>query len=140
MKSALLTGALLAAVAFMAQATAEERRTVSQMALYGSWLGTQGAMAADCNAPGYWVWFSTSDTGVTMAVQTINNGVRGPITESQYGIGKPPAGAPERLDIFLTGKKGDLAFDMLTGSKLEIVPPGPDKSYGATSLYLQRCS
>ena len=66
-------------------------------------------------------------------------GVKGAEIGTDYKVMEPPATAPVRLEIFLTSEKGDLGIDQLTGSTLELVPAGADKTYPATSLYLRRC-
>ncbi len=132
---------LLAAAAVLAlSAHAEERRKVSPLAIYGTWLGTTGAFPASCQADGYLISFgSVNDTSFRMTVTPRTGGVKAAEIVTDYKVMEPPANAPVKLEIFLTSAKGDLAVDHL-GSRLELVPAGPDKTYPATSLYLTRCA
>ena len=132
---------LLAAIAAIAfSANAEERRKVDAMAIYGSWLGAQGALPANCQADGYLVGFgAVNKESFRMTVTPRTGGVKGADIGTDYKVAEPPATAPLRLEIFLTSEKGDLGIDQLTGSTLELVPAGPDKTYPVTTLYLRRC-
>ncbi len=132
---------LLAAAAVLAvSAHAEERRKVSPLAIYGVWLGTTGTFPTSCAVDGYIVAFgAVNDQSFRMTVTPRTGGVKGAGVSTDYKVMEPPAGAPMRLEIFLTGEKGDLAVDHL-GSRLELVPAGLDKAYPATSLYLTRCA
>lgn len=130
--------AAAAAVAFAANA--EERRKLSPMAIYGTWLGTQGALPPNCQSDGFLVGFGAVNMeSFRMTVAPRTGGVKGAEVASDYKVVEPPATAPVRLEVFLSGEKGDLGIDQLTGSTLEIVPAGPDKTYPVTNLYLRRC-
>ena len=131
--------AFLAAAVLTLAAHAEERRAVSPLAIYGSWLGTTGAFPKSCQDDGYLVGFgAVNDKSFRMTVTPRTGGVKGAEIMTDYKVMAPPDGAPVRLEIFLTSEKGDLAVDHL-GSRLELVPAGADKTYPATSLYLTRC-
>ena len=133
-----LIPAAAAAAAFSAQA--EDRRKLDPMAIYGSWLGTQGALPASCQADGFLVAFgAVNKESFRMTVTPRTGGVKGAETGTDYKVAEPPPGAPVRLEVFLTSDKGDLGIDQLTGSTLELVPAGPDKTYPVTTLYLRRC-
>lgn len=131
---------LAAAIGLAVSAHAEERRAVSPLAIYGSWLGTVGDFPQSCQSDGYIVYFgAVNDTSFRMTVVPRTGGVAGAEIVTDYKVVPPPEGAPVRLEVFLSGDKGDLAVDHL-GSRLELVPAGPDKTYPATSLYLMRCA
>lgn len=131
---------LAAAAAVALSAQAEERRKLDPMAIYGSWLGTQGALPANCQADGYLVGFgAVNKESFRMTVTPRTGGVKGADIGTDYKVAPPPAGAPLRLELFLTSEKGDIGIDQLTGSTLELVPAGPDRTYPATALYLRRC-
>ncbi len=129
-----------AALALVLAAQGEERRKLSPLAIYGNWLGTQGALPPDCEGDGFFVGFGANNAeNFRMTVRPRKGGVLGEATSTEYTVHEPPEGAPIRLEIFLTSDKGDLGIDQLTGSTLELVPAGPDKTYPATALYLRRC-
>ena len=131
---------LAAAAALALSVSAEERRKVDPMAIYGTWLGAQGALPANCQADGFLVGFGAVRAGsFRMTVAPRTGGVKGAEIGTDYKVMEPPATAPVRLEIFLTSEKGDLGIDQLTGSTLELVPAGADKTYPATSLYLRHC-
>ena len=132
---------LLAAAATLAlSAHAQERRQVSPLAIYGTWFGTTGALPQSCDADGYVVTFgAVNDKSFRMTVASRTGGVGGDGYVTDYKVVPPPENAPLRLEVFLTSDKGDLGIDLLTGSTLELVPAGADKTYPATSLYLRRC-
>lgn len=132
---------LLAAAAILAlSAHAEERRKLNALAIYGTWLGTQGALPPNCDVDGFVVSFASED-GIyfRMRVAPRTGGVAGKNVISDYTALAVPPSVPLRLEIYLKGKTGDLGIDQLTGSTLELVPAGPDNTYPATSLYLRRC-
>lgn len=130
--------AAAAAVAFAAHA--EERRKVSPLAIYGTWLGTQGAYPTDCKGDGFVITFgAVNDKAFRMTVGQRVNGAPGLGAITDYKVVEPPATAPLRLEIFLSGEKSEIGIDHTGGSMLEIVPAGADKTYSATSLYLRRC-
>ncbi|MFT3810084.1 MAG: hypothetical protein QM698_09220 [Micropepsaceae bacterium] len=132
---------LLAAAATLALSVhAEERRKVSPLAIYGVWLGATGAPPESCEADGYVVYFGAVNAeSFRMTVQPRTGGVKAGETITDYKVMEAPASAPGRLEIFLTGKKGDLGIDQVNGSQLELVPAGADNTYPSTSLYLRRC-
>ena len=130
--------AAAAAVAFAAHA--EERRKVSPLAIYGSWLGSTGGFPKSCQDDGFVVYLgAVDDKSFRMTVSPRTGGVKGAEVITDYKVLPPPETAPLRLEIFLTSEKGDIAFDHL-GSRLEIVPAGADKAFATTSLYLARCA
>ncbi len=147
MKRAALALLAAAVAATALTAAAEERRKVNPLAIQGMWLGTTGALPPNCEVDGFKVAFGTNN-GKTwlMTVQpkiTPKPGETPELVqprETKYTVMEPPATAPVRLEVFLTGAKGDLAVDVLTGSTMELVPAGADKTYPATNLYLRRCS
>lgn len=139
MKRAALTAI---AVALAVTASAQERRQIDPLAIFGNWLGTTGAMPQTCDGDGFLVAFGSVD-GKTfmMSVQKREGGVA-PLraTETVYTVIPPPPTAPARVEIFLSNpEKGDLGVHVRTGSQLELVPAGADKTYPATSLFLKRC-
>ena len=142
-----ILAALAAALAMSAlTAAAEERRKVNPLAIQGRWLGTPGALPTACDVDGYVIGFGTNDgKKFMMGVQKREGGVAplNPINTIYFAI-DPPEGAPVRLEIFLEGEKDGqkirMGIDQTGGSTLELVPAGADNAYGATSLYLRRCS
>jgi len=131
--------AAIAAIAVSAHA--EERRKVSPLAIYGTWLGTQGTYPTDCKGDGFVITFgAVNDKAFRMTLVQRTGGVGGTAFVNDYKVVEPPAGAPVRLEIFLAGEKGDLGIDQTAGSMLEIVPAGADHSYSTTNLYLRRCA
>lgn len=134
---------LCIAIALAATAAAQDaRRVVSPIAIQGSWLGAPGAAPTDCAADGFIVGFGTNN-GQTflMTVQHRVDGVA-PLDgrKTSFKVVEPPVGAPLRLEVFLSSPDSEIAIDVVTGSRLELVPAGPDKSYGQTSLFLTRCA
>lgn len=120
---------------------ATERRTINPVAVQGSWLGTPGAMPTDCKGDGFVILFGTNN-GQTfqMSVQQRVGGTSSQLpTETLLKVVPPPDGAPLRVDVFLQGGKTELGIAILTGSKMELIPAGADKTYGQTSLHLMRC-
>jgi len=132
---------LLAAAATLALSVhAEERRKVSPLAIYGTWFGTTGKLPDNCEGDGFVVTLgAVNDKAFRMTIGSRTGGVAGDAFINDYKVVEAPATAPMRLEIFLSGAKGDIGIDHLTGSTLEIVPAGPDKTYPSTSLYLRRC-
>lgn len=119
-----------------------ERRKINPVAIHGTWIGLPGTMPTDCAADGFMVALGTTN-GQTfqMTVQHRQNGLA-PLKgkETLFTVMEPPPGAPLRIDVFLTSKDSDMGVVIRTGSAMELVPAGPDKAYGATSLFLKRCS
>lgn len=133
---------LLAAAAVAFAAHAEERRKVSPLAIYGTWLGTQGAYPTDCKGDGFVITFgAVNDKAFRMTLAQRTNGVGGTAFVNDYKVVEPPATAPLKLEIFLSSPdKGDIGIDQTGGSMLEIVPAGPDHTYPVANLYLRRCA
>lgn len=137
----------VAAAALAAPAAAAERWKVSPMVLQGEWFGTLGALPPACAGAdgvnrfdGFWVVMQATDTAVSMSVQPSKEGRVTGDTINDYKVVAPPEGAPLRLELFLSGKTGDAAVDVLNGSSFEWVPAGADKGYGQSTLFFRRCS
>jgi hypothetical protein len=119
----------------------DQRRSISPVAIQGNWMGAPGRMPEDCSGDGYLIGFGTGD-GKTfiMSVRRRAGGVA-PVnsTDTRMEVVPPPANTPTRIDVFLSGPGSDLGIAIRTGSAMELIPAGPDKSYASTSLYLKRC-
>ncbi len=123
-------------------AATHQRRTISPIALQGNWLGTPGAMPTDCTADGFYIGFGTSD-GVmfNMSVRQRTGGVMTPDSkDTLMRVVPPPPNTPVRIDIFLASPESEIGIAIKTGSAMELIPAGADKSYATTSLYLLRCA
>lgn len=140
-----MTRLLLALAALLLAASpSEARRQINPMAIYGVWLGTPGARADDCKTDGYRIGLNTGDgKDFLVSIGQQRGGVPPNDADMPTILMKvvpPPAGAPDRIDIFLSGGGSDIGIVIKTGSAMEWVPAGPDKTYAATGLYLIRCA
>lgn len=138
---------LVLAVAFVQIAAAQmppepaQRRYVSPIAIHGDWIGAPGAMPEDCNGDGYLINFFTGD-GKTfiMSVRPRTGGVtQAAPTETRMDVVTAPPGTPLRIDVFLSGPGSDIGIAIRTGSAMELIPAGHEKTYDTTSLFLKRC-
>ncbi|MCC6917572.1 MAG: hypothetical protein IT548_00115 [Alphaproteobacteria bacterium] len=134
--------AMPAAAGDIPGAATAQRRTISPIALQGNWLGTPGRMPTDCAADGFYIGFGTND-GKTfnMSVRQRTGGVM-PLNskDTLMNVVPPPPNTPIRIDVFLAGQGSEIGVAIRTGSAMELIPAGADKSYAATSLYLMRCA
>ncbi len=92
---------------------------------------------------GYWVGFNTYDGhNFHMAVAPRAAGAPAPetgVAGTDLLVAQPPAGAPDRIDLFFAGGSTEIGILIRTGSAMEVIPAGADKAYGKTSLFLKRC-
>ncbi len=138
---AISAAACMTAAAAQVPPEPTERRVISPVALQGNWIGAPGAVPEDCNGDGYLVGFGTGDGKVfNMTVRRREGGVA-PLngTTTRMEVVPPPPNTPLRIDVFLSGPGSDIGIAIRTGSAMEMIPAGPDKTYPATSLFLRRC-
>ena len=77
-------------------------------------------------------FFGLNSASLAKAAAPLCGAALGLMLASCAALGIGPSGPPQQ--------KGEPTLSKcLTGSTLEIVPAGPDKTYPSTSLYLRRC-
>jgi hypothetical protein len=131
------------AMAAIAVCSVEARRVISPLAIQGTWLGRTDTFPEQCNEAGYWVGFNSYD-GKNFHMAVGPRAAGGPAPEQDVAgtnllVAQPPAGAPDRIDLFLAGGNTEIGILIRTGSAIEVIPAGADKAYGKASLFLKRC-